>query len=62
VVVDCAELGYKSIAAHGHADALSIVLSAFGVRSWLIPGHTTISLTLSGAPISEAPAHTTPLL
>jgi hypothetical protein len=30
VAVDCAELGFKSIAAHGHADALSFVLCAFG--------------------------------
>jgi uncharacterized heparinase superfamily protein len=38
VVVDCAELGYKSIAAHGHADALSIVLSAFGREVLVDPG------------------------
>jgi len=30
VVMDCGELGFRSIAAHGHADALSIVLRAFG--------------------------------
>jgi len=30
VVFDCGELGFKSIAAHGHADALSFTLRAFG--------------------------------
>jgi hypothetical protein len=30
VLFDCAELGFGSISAHGHADALSIVLRAFG--------------------------------
>ncbi len=30
VVMDCGELGFRSIAAHGHADALSVVLRAFG--------------------------------
>ncbi len=38
VVVDCAELGYKSIAAHGHADALSFVLRAFGREVFVDPG------------------------
>ena len=38
VVFDCAPLGYLSIAAHGHADALSMTLSAWG-RDWLVdPG------------------------
>lgn len=30
ILFDCAELGYGEIAAHGHADALSFSLSAFG--------------------------------
>ncbi|MBN1227760.1 MAG: alginate lyase family protein [Deltaproteobacteria bacterium] len=30
VLFDCAELGYKSIAGHGHADALSFTLRVFG--------------------------------
>lgn len=30
VLFDCAELGFGSISAHGHADALSIVLRAYG--------------------------------
>lgn len=30
VLFDCAELGYGSIAAHGHADALSLTLRAYG--------------------------------
>jgi hypothetical protein len=38
VVVDCAELGYKSIAAHGHADALGFVLRAFGSEIFVDPG------------------------
>ncbi len=38
VVVDCAELGFKSIAAHGHADALSFVLCAFGREVCVDPG------------------------
>lgn len=38
IVADCGPLGYLSIAAHGHADALSITLSACGVE-WLVdPG------------------------
>lgn len=38
LVCDCAPLGYLSIAAHGHADALAFTLSAFG-EEWLIdPG------------------------
>jgi uncharacterized heparinase superfamily protein len=37
-VVDCAELGFKSIAAHGHADALSFVLCAFGKQVFVDPG------------------------
>jgi hypothetical protein len=37
-VVDCAPLGYLSIAAHGHADALSIVLSAGGEQLLIDPG------------------------
>ena len=37
-VIDCGPLGYLGIAAHGHADALSFTLSAFGAE-WLIdPG------------------------
>ena len=38
VAVDCAELGFKSIAAHGHADALSFVLCAFGREIFVDPG------------------------
>lgn len=37
-VVDCAPLGYLSIAAHGHADALSMVLSAGGEELLIDPG------------------------
>jgi len=37
-VIDCAPLGYLSIAAHGHADALSIVLSAGGRELLIDPG------------------------
>ena len=38
VSVDCGPLGFKSIAAHGHADALSITLRAFGARFLIDPG------------------------
>jgi hypothetical protein len=38
VVFDCGELGYKSIAAHGHADALSFTLRAFGIDVFVDPG------------------------
>ncbi|MDX2199855.1 MAG: alginate lyase family protein [Phycisphaerae bacterium] len=38
VVIDCAPLGFGSIAAHGHADALSFTLRAFGVEFLCDPG------------------------
>jgi hypothetical protein len=38
LVADCGELGFKSIAAHGHADALSFVLRAFGHPVLVDPG------------------------
>ncbi|AVR95986.1 heparinase II/III family protein [Pseudoduganella armeniaca] len=38
IVVDCAPLGYLSIAAHGHADALSFTLSAAGEELLTDPG------------------------
>lgn len=38
LVVDCAPLGYLSIAAHGHADALSFTLSAAGEELLIDPG------------------------
>lgn len=38
VVFDCGELGFKSIAAHGHADALSFTLRAFGSDVFVDPG------------------------
>ncbi len=38
VVFDCAELGFGSIAAHGHADALSFSLRAFGQDILVDPG------------------------
>lgn len=37
-VVDCGGLGYLSIAAHGHADALAMVLSAGGRELLIDPG------------------------
>lgn len=37
-VVDCGPLGYLSIAAHGHADALAMVLSAGGQELLVDPG------------------------
>jgi uncharacterized heparinase superfamily protein len=38
IAVDCGELGYQSIAAHGHADALSFTLRAFGLDVLVDPG------------------------
>jgi hypothetical protein len=38
VVFDCAELGFGAIAAHGHADALSFTLRAFGQDVLVDPG------------------------
>lgn len=38
LIVDCGPLGYLSIAAHGHADALSMVLSVGGVEILIDPG------------------------
>lgn len=37
-IVDCGPLGYLSIAAHGHADALSFLLSAGGRELLIDPG------------------------
>ena len=38
VVFDCGELGFESIAAHGHADALSLTVRAFGSDVLVDPG------------------------
>ena len=38
VLFDCGELGFQSIAAHGHADALSFTLRAFGQDILVDPG------------------------
>ncbi len=38
VMMDCAPLGYGAIAAHGHADALSFTLRAFGSDFFVDPG------------------------
>ncbi|MBW1707070.1 MAG: alginate lyase family protein, partial [Deltaproteobacteria bacterium] len=38
ILFDCGALGFKSIAAHGHADALSFTLRAFGVDVFVDPG------------------------
>jgi hypothetical protein len=38
VVLDCGELGFGAIAAHGHADALSFTLRAFGGDVLVDPG------------------------
>ena len=38
VVMDCAELGFGALAAHGHADALSIVLRVAGEDVLVDPG------------------------
>lgn len=38
VVMDCAPLGYLSIAAHGHADALAFTLSVAGEELLIDPG------------------------
>ncbi|HEV8314480.1 MAG TPA: alginate lyase family protein, partial [Burkholderiaceae bacterium] len=39
VVVDCGALGYNRIAGHGHADALSVLVSWAG-REWLVDAGT----------------------
>jgi hypothetical protein len=36
--LDCGELGFGAIAAHGHADALSVTLRAFGEDVFVDPG------------------------
>jgi hypothetical protein len=38
VLFDCGELGFTAIAAHGHADALSFTLRAFGHDVFVDPG------------------------
>lgn len=38
VLFDCGQLGFGSIAAHGHADALSFTLKAFGENILIDPG------------------------
>jgi hypothetical protein len=38
VMIDCGELGYQSIAAHGHADALSVVIRVGGRDVLVDPG------------------------
>jgi hypothetical protein len=38
MVVDCGPLGYRSIAAHGHADALAFTLSVGGLEFLIDPG------------------------
>lgn len=38
VLFDCGDLGFQSIAAHGHADALSFTLRAFGQDILVDPG------------------------
>lgn len=38
MVIDCAPLGYLSIAAHGHADALAFTLSVAGTEVLVDPG------------------------
>lgn len=38
LLFDCGELGFGAIAAHGHADALSFTLRAFGVDVFVDPG------------------------
>jgi heparinase II/III-like protein len=38
LVVDCGPLGYRSIAAHGHADALAFTLSVGGLEFLIDPG------------------------
>jgi uncharacterized heparinase superfamily protein len=38
VLFDCGDLGFGPLAAHGHADALSFTLRAFGVDIFIDPG------------------------
>jgi hypothetical protein len=38
LIFDCGPLGYLTLAAHGHADALAFVFSAFGEQVFIDPG------------------------
>jgi hypothetical protein len=38
VLFDCGELGFTALAAHGHADALSFTVRAFGIELFVDPG------------------------
>lgn len=38
VLFDCGDLGFTTLAAHGHADALSFTVRAFGVDVFIDPG------------------------
>jgi len=54
VVFDCGELGFGSLAAHGHADALSVVVRAGGVDLLVDPGTYDTSAFRNGVSISGA--------
>jgi hypothetical protein len=43
LIFDCGPLGFESIAAHGHADALSFILSANGREFFIDPGTYTFN-------------------
>jgi hypothetical protein len=56
LLVDAGSLGYLSIAAHGHADALSFVLKHRRSRDPRGPGHLRLSHRSDVAPL--LPQHT----
>jgi len=54
-VLDCAALGYLSIAAHGHADALAFTLSVAGEEMLIDPAPMRTTPRKSGATTSARP-------
>ncbi len=60
VVFDCGELGFGAIAAHGHADALSFTLRAFGREVLVDPGtYDYFTFPAWRAYFRSTPAHNT---
>ena len=55
LIFDCGSLGYLSLAAHGHADALSVIFSRRAAVPYSsIPAHMPTMRIISGAAILEA--------
>jgi hypothetical protein len=60
LIADAGPLGYETIAAHGHADALAFTLSVGGRSSSSIRGPTLITRKARGVAIFAVPPPTTP--